>query len=280
MSFLKEPVFHFALLGLALFFYFDLTSDDPMDEIAEDRLEISEADAAQLIGEYTTLWRRPPTATELETLIEAKIREEILVREALGLGLDRNDTVIRNRLRQKMQFLIESAAQSLEPSDADLQSFLDEHAERFERDGLVAFAQVLLPDGAAQDDIAAALEALNSGTPPEQIGERTLLPAELPLTPLVQTDGIFGRGFADNLAGAEPGIWFGPVASGYGAHLIRITAWEPSRLPDLSEIRNKVETEWRQARADELVDAQIDALLANYEVGRPDDAALDRLLTQ
>ncbi len=280
VSFLKEPVFHFALLGVALFVYFNMTADETPGATAENELIVEEPDVEQVIGEYSALWRRPPTADELDGLINAQIREEVLVREALALGLDRNDAVIRNRLRQKMQFLMESAAQSMQPTEADLQAYLDDNIDRFRKAGSVAFQQVLVEDGVTDSDIAATLDALNSGASPIEVGQRTLLPAALPLTPLQQTDGMFGRGFSDGLRVAETGIWSGPVVSGYGQHLVRVTERVEARVPELSEIRDKVALEWKQTQAKDLAEAQVKALMQGYDIQRPDDAALTRILTQ
>lgn len=280
VSFLKEPVFHFALLGVALFVYFDASGGEAPVATFDDTLSVTEPDVTQLISEYSALWRREPTLDELNGLITAQIREEILVREALALGLDRNDAVIRNRLRQKMQFLMESAAQSMEPTDEDLQAYLDQNADRFRKDGSVAFEQVLLIDNIPDADIGTALDALNDGTLPDDMVQRTLLPASLPMTPLQQTDGMFGRGFSDGLRAAGPGVWSGPIPSGYGVHLVRVTEREEARLPELSEIRDKVALEWKQTQARDLAEAQMQLLLDSNTIQRPEDAALTKLLTQ
>lgn len=278
---LKEPVVQFALIGVALFVYFQTTAENgPAEAATAQQVEISEAEIARMLDRYRTVWRRPPSLDELQSLVDTAIREEILVREALTLGLDRGDAAIRNRLRQKMQFLTDSAAQSLEPGDNMLQAHLDANPDRFALPPRIGFEQIYLGTEAGADAVAAIRAALDGGAAFDTLGERSLLPAIVPSSARVQVDGGFGTGFFDALAALEPGEWAGPVSSGFGLHLVRVTERTGGTLPDLAEIRDKVLFDWRREQAQTLAEAQYQVLSAGYEVIAPDTATLERLLQE
>ncbi|MCA0871324.1 peptidyl-prolyl cis-trans isomerase [Seohaeicola saemankumensis] len=277
---LREPIVHFVLIGVLLFVYFDLSAEPapaagPADVVTVDRPEVS-----RIIDRYTEVWKRPPTEAELETLVTAAVREEIMVREALALGLDRGDAAIRNRLVQKMQFLTESATRSLDPSDEVLQDHLDANAERFAAPPVVAFEQIFLGPEPSEDEIADVRAQLAAGVPPQELGQRSLLPAALPLASPRQVDGAFGAGFAAALAAAEPGAWSGPYRSGFGQHLVRVSERRDGGVPALATVRDKVLFDWRRTQAETLAEAQFDALAERYKVTVPDREALREILAQ
>jgi len=266
---LREPLLHFLVLGAGIFALFAVLDDSPLP-MAADRLEVTEADAARLARQFEATWRRPPTAAEVSGLIDGHIEEEVLVREAQALGLDRGDAVIRQRLAQKMIFLLESDAEAVMPTDADLAGHLAAHPDRFHRAALVAFEQVPLEGAEAQTVLA----ALRSGAPPSGFGGPRLLPARLAVSPQPVVDGTFGAGFFDALAGLPEGEWAGPVDSGYGRHVVRLSEAVPARLPPLAEIRDAVERDWRATRRAETLEERLDALMARYEVVLPDAGAV------
>ena len=193
--------------------------------------------------------------------------EEANVREALELGLDRGDAVIRQRLNLKMQFLSESGAAVLEPEDAELQAYLDANPERFMQPPDIAFEQVLLPQEGAASEIRLLLE---NGADPATLGVASLLPSSFPMTPAPVIDRTFGAGFDAALAALPLNSWQGPVPSGYGQHLVRVTDRSDPTLPPLSEIRNRVEAEWRADRTKTLRESYTQAMLARYSVTLPD----------
>lgn len=206
---LREPVFHFALLGIALFAYFSVVNDGAPEVGQSDQIVITDADIRQLIEQHKSVWRRPPTPQELTALIDGSVREEILVREALALGLDQGDAAIRNRLRQKMQFLTESAAQMLEPEDQVLRDYMQANPDGFSTPAKIAFDQIYLGETAGQGDVDAALAQLAAGANPQTLGRGGLLPPSTSLVAARQVDGSFGTGFFAALETAEPGIWGG-----------------------------------------------------------------------
>ena len=267
---LREPLLHFLLLGAALFALYAALSDAPAT-VQPTRIEVTEADVARLAAQFEATWRRPPTAQERAALVDEFVREEILVREARALGLDRGDAVVRQRLAQKMQFLAESAAEAVEPTDAELQAHLEAHPERFRRQAAVALEQVFFgaDGGAAQDGLA----ALRAGAAPGDVGVPSLLPPALSLSPKSVVDGTFGAGFFDRAAALDPGVWTGPVESAFGLHAVRVTQAAPAELPPLAAIRESVVRDWRAARRAELSEERFEALAARYEVVGPDGTA-------
>ncbi len=268
-KFLSEPLLHFGVIGIALFALFFFVSDETPTQ-DEGVIFISRHDVAQLSGGFEAVWRRPPSADELDGLIEDHIREEVFVREALELGLDSNDAVIRQRLRQKMEFIVSAAANALEPDDAELQAHLTAEADRFTTSGGVAFAQVYLGGAPSEADVTAVQNALLAGQDPSSLGERSLLPTQVPMSADVQIDSSFGRGFCDAIAQLEPKTWSGPVRSGFGAHLIFVEEIRPPTLPDLASIKADVTSDWRRQKAEELRERQFETLLARYDVQRED----------
>jgi hypothetical protein len=266
---LREPLLHFLLLGAAIFALFALVGDDTAPTPAT-RIEVSEADVTRLAGQFEARWGRPPSAEESAALVDGFVREEILVREARALGLDRGDAAVRQRLAQKMQFFAESGAEADAPSDADLQAHMEAHRERFQRQAAVAFEQVFL--GADARAAAEALAALRGGRPPEAPGAPGRLPPAFPLAPESVIDGTFGAGFFARVAALEPGVWAGPVPSAFGLHAVRLVAFEPAELPPLEAIREMVARDWRAQRRAEMAEERFEALAARYVVIRPDGA--------
>jgi hypothetical protein len=268
-SALRQPLLHFVLIGAAVFAVFAWLDDTP-PATRDDRIVVSEARVAQLAEGFEAVWRRPPTEAELAGLIDDFVREEVYVREALALGLDRDDAVIRRRLRQKMEFLTASAADALVPSEADLRAFYAEQEARFTTAPSVALDQVFLGDAPSQSAVADVLAALDRGVPHETLGARTLLPPSLPPSPANVVDGTFGRGVFETVFELEAGTWSGPVRSAYGSHLVRVTERTAATPVPFDAVRAEVEAEWRRARAEALAEEHYQTLRARYEIVRPE----------
>ena len=270
---LRDPLVHFLLGGALLFGLYGLVGEEAD---RPDRVVVSEIEIERLASTFARTWMRPPTQGELDGLIDDFVTEEILYREALELGLDRNDLVIRRRLRQKMEFLAQDLA-APNADDAALQAYLAANPERFLEPERWSFRQVFLDPG--RDGAARApglLETLRSGDDPDAAGDPTLLPRGLERASPREVDGTFGDGFATALADAEKGAWFGPVRSSYGLHLVRIDERTPQRMPALEEIRAAVEREWAAAQRRELNERFERTLRERYEieVRMPGDASV------
>ncbi|WP_282022525.1 peptidylprolyl isomerase [Ruegeria faecimaris] len=266
MRILKEPLFHFFLIGAAIFIWFQIVA--PENETVEDfvTITIDENDIALLSDQFEARWKRRPSGAELQALTDATIREEVLVREARKLGLDRGDSVIRSRLSQKMDFLTEAIATSVVPEDEDLEAFLQNNSERYATPSKLAFIQVFIGEEPNKAEIEGVLAALRAGDEVSDLGASTLLPAFMPLTATRVIDSVFGSGFSKGLTTLDKGQWAGPIQSGYGVHLVQVQDIEPSQIPPLSEIHDAVLRDWRRVMSEDLAQAQYEILAANYEI--------------
>jgi PPIC-type PPIASE domain len=278
---LREPLLHFLVLGALLFVLFDLVGAPR--EAPKDRIVVSAAQIENLALLFRRTWRRPPTQAELDGLIADHVKEEILYREALALGLETDDIVIRRRLRQKMEFISEDIAAQAEPTEAELQAFLAEHAERYREPARVSFSQVYLsPErrgAAARSDAERVLVALDAGrTDPAVSGDPFLLEQDYRLQTPHDIERLFGERFAAGIAELPVGHWAGPLESGYGLHVVLVRERTQSQLPALDEVREPVLRDWRAARRDEANQAFYDALRARYDVTveRPEAPAVPR----
>jgi len=275
---LREPLFHFLVIGGLIFLLFAAVagpSPGPTDTIVvgPERIE-------QLTTGFQAVWRRPPTDDELLAMIKEFVREEIYYREALALGLDRNDTVVRRRLRQKMEFLTDTGADLLEPAAGELEAYLAANEQAFRRGPRLAFEQIFLGETPGPESVTRSLGALQSNpvTDPSALGERTLLPAQLGLSPPEAVDGVFGKGFFERLAELSPGEWAGPVVSAYGVHLVRILDSLPARMPPLEEIRDNVLRNWKAAKGRELRELHYARLRERFivEIRRADTGTAEK----
>ena len=263
-----EPFVHFLLLGALIFLLFG-TLDDGVGEERENTILVTEARIASLQAGFRQVWLRDPTADETQGMIEDFIREEVLYREALALGLDRDDPAIRKRLRYKIEFLADSGAEPTDPGDEVLLAYLKTNAERYRVMPQIAFRQIYLGENPRQVDIERAREAaaeigLDGGF--ERLGLSRLLPARVGPAGPGEIDGAFGAGFYTVLSGQPVQKWVGPVTSGFGEHLVLVTAREPGRMPNLAEIRGAVLRDWRAVRAKEAQEVFFQQLRSRYRI--------------
>jgi parvulin-like peptidyl-prolyl isomerase len=265
---LREPLLHFAVLGLAIFLVFAALKRPNLEE--PGRIVVTAAKIEQIAGLFRKTRQRPPTREELRGLVDDHVKEEVYYREAIALGLDKDDTVIRRRLRLKMEFLADAAVQELSPGDAALEAYLAENRKKFWRDAEIAFRHVFLSaekHGERVDEQAGnALKALLTGADPASLGDGLLLPSTFGPTPARAIDRNFGRSFAAALAEAPLGTWSGPIRSTYGLHLVFVGERIPGRLPALAEISDAVLREWTSDRRKEIEDARLQEILKRYEV--------------
>lgn len=270
-SLLREPLIHFLLIGAALFLFFEVF-DNPADQ-ESSRVVITTGQIEYFKASYSRSRQRLPTELELQGLIDAHVREEIFYREALSLGLDKNDPIIRRRLQQKLELMSDDLVGIIIPSDEDLHHFLEIHADTFKTEPKIAFRHVYLnvaQHGNSVENEAARLLTLLSSegikTDPDTLGDRLMLPKTFNLTSINEIARMFGKPFSLELINSKHGQWVGPVQSGYGLHLIMITEYVAGRLPLLDEIRESVEWEWSAAHKAELKEDIYSTLRGKYTV--------------
>ncbi len=266
---LREPLVHFLALALLIFAVHGLLRGDADHP---DKIVVSASKIEQMATVFTKTWQRSPTADELKGMIDDYVKEEVLVRQALELGLDRDDTVVRRRLRQKIEFLNAADAVPVTVTDPELEAYLAANPAAFATDAKLAFEQVFLNparhgDTMARDAVALLAELRsNDMADPASLGDASLLPATVQLTSKAAIDQMFGGALADGLEKAPLGQWTGPLTSSFGLHLVRVTEHRPGRVPQLADIRDEVAREWENARRSELEQQRFGELLARYEV--------------
>jgi hypothetical protein len=294
MSVLKEPLLHFALAGAALFgayTWMNRTPEIPNMSKAT-QIKISAGDVKWLTENWTTQWQRPPTREDFRGLIVDYLNERLLAREARALGLEDNDVVIRRRLAQKLTFLIDGTLHNAEPSEDELLRFYEANAHRFQSGARISFVHVYFSPQRRSDARSDATDALKllleRGTTPStaELGDRLLIESELRDETEQSIANAFGPDFARAAFALEAHAWSGPIESGYGLHLVRVSALQEAWLPPLSEVRTRVVEDWRReqeqsAKArylaelrkkyDIVADEDVKALIAPATTGRTSD---------
>lgn len=272
LKILREPLLHFIVLGAALFVLFNWTDDTSGRD--DNRIVVTPGRIEHLVAGFERTWQRPPTREEVRGLIDGYVREEVYYREALSLGLDKDDTIVRRRMKQKLEFLTADAAEALEPTDEELRKYLEAHPDAFRIEPRAAFRHVYLnPErhGASVEEAATdLLGRLEAGDLPAEgfaaLGDRLMLPKELPLSRRGEIERLFGRRFADGVLEIPTGRWTGPVESSYGQHLVYVRERNEARLPALDEVRDLVLREWLNDRRKELEDKFYESLRERYTV--------------
>lgn len=264
---LREPLTHFLIAGLALFLFFGWRGNDV--DPASRTITIDEAKVGLLAAQWQQTWQRPPTPREIDALIRDYIKEEIYTREAVRLGLDRDDIVIRRRLRNKMEFLARAAVENANPTDATLQKWLDSHRNDYATGAQVSFDQIYL--GEADPAVIAAraksaMTRLKAGTGWQSLGDRISLPKSMDKADSAAIAREFGDDFAKTLSAMPTGSWTGPVGSGFGAHLVRIRNRVEGKVAPLSAVHQQVENDWRSATEKQREDRAYQALLDGYTI--------------
>ncbi len=268
-SVLREPLVHFLVLGLLLFLFFAWKGGSS----GAGRIVVSAGQLEHLAAGFTRASQRPPDGRELKALVDDYVKEELATREAVALGLDRDDAIIRRRLRQKLEFLVEDAAGQAPPTDADLQAWLAAHPGAFDLPPQVALRQVFVSPQrrgakakADADRLLARLRKGGADCDIRQLGDPTALPAELPLGPATEVNLTFGEGFARAVASLPPGGWEGPVESTYGLHLVLVRERLPAGRPELAAVRSLVEREVVAERRRQALDELYRGLAAKTAV--------------
>jgi hypothetical protein len=267
---LREPLLHFLALGALLFLFFHWRGASGPSSTS---IVVTHAQIEQLAVGFARTWQKPPTESELKSLIDEYVKEEIATREAVATGLDRDDVIIRRRLRQKLEFLAEDTIQSSPPTDADLEAWMNKHSDAFRSDPLIAFRQVYLSPQlqgtslhADAEKLLVKLQAAGPKVSIEPYGDPTMLQAEQPLAPLFDTSRSFCDDFAKQLMNAEPRRWIGPIESPFGLHLIFVSEKIPAGQQPLSAIRPQVEREVLLERKNKELQNLYDRLLEKYTV--------------
>jgi len=263
---LREPLVHFVLLGGVLF----AVHQSVAPPRATNRIIVSDAIVRGLRQEHLRQNGSLPTPAEEAALIQRFVDNEILYREAVAQGLDRGDLIVRRRLVQKMEFVLEGEEPIAEPADAELQAYLDAHVDRYAVAERVALTHIFVSTdqhGAAAERVAGDLrQQLAAGADPSALGDPFLRGRDFPLRTERDLAGIFGAPFAAQVMALPPGDWSAPLRSSYGLHLVRVTEHTAGRQPSLNEARSAVFRDWQEERRGVANVAALARLRQRYEV--------------
>jgi len=274
---LREPLVHFLLIGVALFGFYSITDSARPANAASKVIRMSFDEIRQLTLLYQAQWRRLPTPQELEQLVENKIQQEILYREALAMGLDRDDEIVKRRMAQKMQFLAEDVAASREPATAELKSWFEKNSAKFAQPPRLSFRHLYFsPDrrGArARDDAEQALGKLARQPVDAKVAGSLADPFMFQDYYRDRAPDYlakeFGPRFALAVASLPPGSWQGPVESGFGWHLVYVDTLIPGVVPAFEQVEPDVKVAWLGEQKALAWDKAYKRMRADYKVLLP-----------
>jgi hypothetical protein len=265
----REPLVQFVAIALVLFGANQLINGNELQRSGES-ITISQGRVQQIADSYRLLAGRLPSRAELQALVNDFADEEIAYREAVAMGLDADDTIVRRRMRQKLEFLAEDAEAIAEPTDAQLTAWLNEHAAAYRLPERISFRQVMASSDThgthARTKAQALLDKLRSGADPMPLGDASMLPSAVALTTEQGVAMLFGEAFAATVFTHTNEGWFGPIASPLGAHAVLILSRDRARDPAFEEIRNKLRSDWIEARRRAKREAFHARLRERYEV--------------
>ena len=257
---------HFLLIGIGLFAAYQWTA--PGD--SSGRIVITQGVVDDLVTQHVAAKGRQPSTIELNHLIESYVRDEILYREGVKLGLERDDIVVKRRVRQKIEMMAEEDASTRTPTEADLAAYLAANHARFAQPAIVTFEQVFLgqptSERAVVHTVAVTRQGLRRGTDPAKLGRPTLLPYRMTLTPADLVARDFGASFAAALDSVPLGQWAGPIDSSFGAHYVRVSDRRPAAAPQLAAVRDQVVREWENERRQRARNDAYTRMRGEYQV--------------
>jgi hypothetical protein len=274
----KEPLIQFLLIGACIYGAYALFA--PPEESDLDTTVVVDANRINgFVAQWSSRWNRPPTKEELDGLVNSYVREEILYRQAVAMGLDEDDPVTRRRMAQRLEFLTSDLALVVEPEEAELERYFQDNIDQFRAPNLISFIQVYFdPDARGDstlDDANEALEALKTAGVPDpgslQAGDSFMLPGYFASATELEVRKRLGGGFTESLIELEPGVWHGPVLSGFGVHLVYVFEKLQAPAPDLADVRPQVLEAWQREQMDTFNKKFYEGLKDRYTVIVEDD---------
>ncbi len=274
----REPLLHFLLIGAALFVIYHWLNPTAANSDTSRRIELTNDDIRQLEISWTAQWQRPPTPEEMRNLVEDKVRQEILYREGLALGLDRGDTIVKRRLAQKMEFLADDVSALRDPSLDELKRWYAKNRSQFSLPSRITFRHLYFsPDKRSTQarDAAASGLAKVAGKGVDTIdlttlGDPFMFQDHYGDRTSDQVANVFGTKFAKELFKLRPGEWNGPVESGLGWHLVWVDSITPERTPEFEEVDiSQIKSQWLSAQRAETKRELFAAMRARYEIVLP-----------
>jgi len=270
---LREPLVHFMFIGAVIYALYGLFAEPAVEE-TDKTIVVTAGELEWMQTSWQKRWNRPPTAQEFDGLIQQFIKETVLYREALTMGLNKHDMVIRRRLAQKLEFLAKDLVALTPPTEDELLAYFDEHQASYQAPTLYTFTQVYFdPDkrgDATLDDaekvkvtLIAQGDAIDD---PGALGDGLMLQNYYPEKDRAEIQKLLGSGFTETLITLSPGQWHGPVLSGFGVHLVYVNSIDEPPPPVFAEVRERMMDDWKLERGEELNDQFYTSLREQYTI--------------
>ena len=287
MKLLREPLLHFMFIGAAIYLLYGVFAE-PVPEADDKTIVVTAGEVEWMQTSWQKRWNRPPTPQEFDGLVQQYIKETVLYREALTMGLNQHDQVIRRRLAQKLEFLAKDLVALTPPTEEELQSYFDEHLDRYQEPALYTFTQVFIDPDKRGDTTLEDAEAIKAKLiaqgdaieDPGALGDGLMLQDYYPQKDPLEIQKLFGSGFTESLLELSPGQWHGPVLSGYGVHLVYISSISEPPAPEFTALRERVVQDWTMERGEELNDKFYASLREQYTVVIEEPAGKDKVAAQ
>ncbi len=270
---LKEPLLHFLVIGALIFFVFSVVNKEEVN-LDGKKIVVSAGDIERLSANWSKKWNRSPTETELQGLVESYIKEEVYYREALALGLDQDDTILRRRLMQKMEFLSNDLADLNNPDETALNEYFLEKKDKYELPARISFTHIYFSldkhGNRIFDDAGKVLTDIQASSPsisraPDR-GDPFMLQYDFTLETPFEVARLFGQGFAEQIFQTETDNWQGPIESGYGLHLVQINEKVEARMPELAAVIDKVRIDYMFEQRQKTNKAIYERFKERYEI--------------
>ncbi len=273
MKLIREPLVQFFFIGAAIYLLYGVFAEPAVEE-ADKTIIVSAGEIEWMNASWQKRWNRPPTAAEFDGLVQQYIKETVLYREALTMGLNQHDTVIRRRLAQKLEFLARDLVALTPPTEGELQSYFNEHQSFYQEPARFTFTQVFIDPDKRGDATLADAEKIKAtliaqGDAIENAGEMgddLMLQNYYPENDKADIQRLFGGGFAESLVELSAGQWHGPVLSGYGVHLVYVHSIIEPPAPVFAEVRERVTLDWETTKGNELNEKFYNNLRDQYTI--------------
>jgi hypothetical protein len=269
----KEPLLQFLFIGALIYGTYWLYGP-PNESAGERRILVETSRIESFISQWKARWNRLPTQQELDGIINSYVREEILYRQAVAIGLNKDDPVTRRRMGQKLEFLTKNIALVVEPKEAQLEQYYADNLDDYRDPDLITFAHAFLDpdarDKTTLDDADVLLKQLRAAGIPDpstfSTGDRFMLESHYAEISELGIRRLFGGGFSEVVMKLDPGAWHGPVLSGFGVHLVYVYEHVRAPAPDFAKVRHLVLKNWQFNHQEKFYQDFINNLKSSYEI--------------
>jgi len=268
-----EPLIQFLIIGAAIYAAYALYGT-PEEDFRDTQIIVDSNRINAYISEWEARWNRPPTRQEIDGLIQQFVREDILYRQAVAMGLNEDDPITRRRMAQKLEYLTSDLAMMVQPDEGELEAYFEENQALYRQPDRITFSQVFFdPDSREEstlDDAAEALAQLQADGVPDaqsmQVGDQLMLQSDFISATETDVARQMGSGFAESVMKLDAGQWHGPVLSGYGVHLVYVFEHQVPPAAVLEEVRPLVLENWHIQQVDKFNAGFLESLKKQYEI--------------